>query len=468
MMSALAPRPDIHVVPPPGTPAVGVLALARDGSVLEADAAAWRILGAKAAQDARDLRVPARVEGEQREALAPLLDRVFDGCAAALELDLPGLDGARRQVQAHAVPLRDAAGGVRAAAITLHDLTDEPRQQQARADAAREFRTLAENLPDNVALYDRQCRAVYVNPAMRTGTAADIVPVLGLTPAEQSAGIPWARQFQRRIEEVLATGVVVEMEAPIRNPAGELRTDHVVLAPVRAGDGEIAGVIAIGRDLTQRKAAEASLRKLSLAVEQSPASILITDTGGRIEYVNAKFTEVTGYSAAEALGQNPRILKSGQTPPEVYRELWHTISSGAVWRGEFHNRKKSGELYWEMASVSPVYAADGKITHYVAVKEDITERKRLEEGLRQAQKMDALGRLAGGVAHDFNNLLTVIQTGAVQLREGGLGQDEGRELLDQISEAAERAARLTRQLLTFSHRRPAQRITSTSTTWRGA
>ena len=128
--------------------------------------------------------------------------------------------------------------------------------------------------------------------------------------------------------------------------------------------------------------AAATLRKLSRAVEQCPASIVITDTAGAIEYVNPKFTQLTGYTFADAVGENPRILKSGKTPPEEYMRLWNTITSGGQWRGELCNRKKNGELYWESASISPIDNGAGVTSHFVAVKEDITERKRMEERLR--------------------------------------------------------------------------------------
>jgi len=143
--------------------------------------------------------------------------------------------------------------------------------------------------------------------------------------------------------------------------------------------------------------AEAQLRKLSRAVEQSPVCIVITDTEGRIEYVNPKFTEVTGYTFAEARGQNPRILKSSHAPAEFYRQLWQTISAGQVWHGEFLNRKKNGETFWEVASISPITDADGKITGYVAVKDDITGDKLAEEKIHEQAAMLNL-------AHDAINI----------------------------------------------------------------
>ena len=147
---------------------------------------------------------------------------------------------------------------------------------------------------------------------------------------------------------------------------------------------------------------EKKYRSLSRAVEQSPASVVITNTAGDIEYVNSKFLQITGYNLDEVLGKNPRVLKSGHTKPEEYRLLWETISSGKEWRGEFRNQKKNGELFIESASISPIKAADGSISHYVAVKEDVTERKGLESQLAHAQKMESIGQLAAGISHEIN------------------------------------------------------------------
>jgi PAS domain S-box-containing protein len=208
------------------------------------------------------------------------------------------------------------------------------------------------------------------------------------------------------------------------------------------------------RELSERKKAEQSIRKLSQVVEQSPVSIVITDIEGKIEFVNAKFTQATGYSHDEALGQNPRILKSGETPPDEYRRLWETISSGGVWHGEFHNCKKSGELFWEQATIAPIRDADNVITHYVAVKEDITERKTLEDQLSQSQKLEAVGQLAGGVAHDFNNMLGVI-IGHAELAHGRAALDhELRENLEEILAAGFRSMEMTKQLLAFARKQP--------------
>jgi two-component system cell cycle sensor histidine kinase/response regulator CckA len=213
-----------------------------------------------------------------------------------------------------------------------------------------------------------------------------------------------------------------------------------------------SGVIGTLLDVTGKKKAEAEVSKLWRAVEQSPVSVLITDLQGRIEYVNPKLLEVTGYSQQELIGQTPGMLKSDSMGREFYQELWQTISSGREWHGELHNKKKSGELFWESVSISAVKSAEGRITHFVAVKEDITERKKAIDQMRQVQKMEAVGLLAGGIAHDFNNLLTVINgysTLIIKALESGAPM---RREAEQILRAGERAADLTRQLLSFSRR----------------
>ncbi|MGA2786164.1 MAG: PAS domain S-box protein [Verrucomicrobiota bacterium] len=161
-------------------------------------------------------------------------------------------------------------------------------------------------------------------------------------------------------------------------PDGSTHDIRAIARVERDANGKALRMIGTNWDITERKRMEQSLRQLSVAVEQSPASIVITNTAGDIEYVNPKFIELTGYTMEEVLGKNPRVLKSGEKSPEGYRELWETIRAGNEWRGEFHNKKKNGELYWEFASISPIRDSAGRVTHYVAVKEDITTRKKFE------------------------------------------------------------------------------------------
>ena len=205
-------------------------------------------------------------------------------------------------------------------------------------------------------------------------------------------------------------------------------------------------------ELDERTKAEESLRKLSHAVEQSPISIIITDTRGTIEYANPHFTRLTGYGLDELLGKTPGILKSGFTKPAEYAALWETILSGGEWRGEFQNRKKNGDLYWELALISPIRDAEGAITHFIAIKEDITDRKKLENQLRHSQKMEAIGQLAGGISHDFNNILTGIIGYASILKMKLPVESPFKGIATQILATAERGAHLTQGLLAFSRK----------------
>jgi diguanylate cyclase (GGDEF)-like protein/PAS domain S-box-containing protein len=178
-----------------------------------------------------------------------------------------------------------------------------------------------------------------------------------------------------------------------------MKTDYAALQTEKMGDEaslyqriealeqQVAQLQATLEQCEQQSGKGPALRQFQRAVEQSPVSIVITDVAGSIEYVNPKFTQVTGYTLDEALGQNPRVLKSGDKPPESYKELWETIKSGKEWHGEFHNQRKNGELFWEWASISPIFNTEGSITHFLAVKEDITARKQAEFALQESEAL---------------------------------------------------------------------------------
>jgi two-component system, cell cycle sensor histidine kinase and response regulator CckA len=210
----------------------------------------------------------------------------------------------------------------------------------------------------------------------------------------------------------------------------------------------------------EQQSAEESLRKLSRAVEQSADTVVITNREGIIEYVNPAFETLAGYTFAEVCGKTPRILKSGEQGPDFYQDMWKTILAGKNYRGILVNKKKNGELYYVEESISPVRDTVGQITHFISNGRDLTDRLRLEAQLLQAQKMDAVGRLAGGVAHDFNNLLTII-TSYSELALDAVPQNSPLEAkVQEILLAARRAAKLTRQLLAFSRKQPqALRVT---------
>lgn len=207
------------------------------------------------------------------------------------------------------------------------------------------------------------------------------------------------------------------------------------------------------QERVEMKQAEARLRLQSAALESTANAIVIADRAGNVTWVNPAFTRLTGYSTQEIVGQNTRLLKSGRHDPAFYLNLWETILAGRVWHAEMVNRRKDGSLYTEENTITPVLDQHGEITHFIDVKQDITERKELESQLRQSQKMEAIGQLGGGVAHDFNNLLAVIRGNTeLVLLNAGQFSDEARECLQQVVAASERAANLTRQLLTFGRK----------------
>ncbi len=252
---------------------------------------------------------------------------------------------------------------------------------------------------------------------------------------------------------------VRKTKQPVRVEHVHHRDGHTYIAAVHGyplfdEEGRLSQVVIYTVDITRRKQAEAQLRKLQRAVEQSAHSIVITDKNGIIEYVNPAFTKVTGYTFEEAIGQNPRILKSGKHPPEFYKAMWDTLLQGKVFLSELVNRRKDGSLYWERASIAPIKNEKGEITHFVAIKEDITERKKLEEALQKARD-EALEanrfktQLLGNVSHDMRTPLGGILGYTEMLLDGAFGEpSEGqRQALMRILQSTQHLIDFTNDLL---------------------
>jgi PAS domain S-box-containing protein len=258
------------------------------------------------------------------------------------------------------------------------------RAQYESAEALRrsetKFRTVADWTYDMETWRGPDGRFLYVSPSAERITGyradefmADPELTLKITHPDDLAMV---KEHQQKVSQ--PGKEVCSLDFRIFTRGGEERWVNHYCQPVYDADGRWLGQRSGNRDITERKQMDEKLRQLSRAVEQSPASIVITNPAGDIEYVNPKFIEVTGYTLAEVLGRNPRVLKSGEMSPEAYGVLWRTITAGKEWSGEFHNKKKNGELYWESASISPIRDLAGRVTHFVAVKEDITARKQTE------------------------------------------------------------------------------------------
>lgn len=273
-------------------------------------------------------------------------------------------------------------------ADAFNAMTDRlARREQALRRREAEMRLLLSSSGSGIIALDTEARCRLVNPAAATllgFTDPDDLIGKGLLPfivGDERHRVDWQHPGERavRIEQV-----ALQRDDGSRFPA-ELRSFPMWR------DREWAGTVVLFDDISERLRTQEQLNKLSRAVEQSPVTVIITDLEGRIEYVNPRFEELTGYGEEEVLGKTPRLLKSGYHPEAMYRELWTTVLSGHEWRGELYNRKKNGELFWESASISPIRSPDsGRITHLLAVKEDITDRKHAEEQLVRQASYDAL------------------------------------------------------------------------------
>jgi PAS domain S-box-containing protein len=357
----------------------GMVVLDAQARIADINPAAEQLLAISAAQ------AIGRPMAEVLRAWPQVLDR-FGGILETSDEITVGSGDTRRWYEVRISPLKDRRQRVAGRVITVRNITARKQVEERLLEERNLLRTVIDNVPDQIFVRDRANRFILSNLGDARAMGVDDPEILvGKTdydfyPPEQ------ATQFQADNQAVMQSG------QPLINREERVGADdhdsHWVLTtkvPLRDRQGDIIGLVGVSRDITARKQADEQIRQLSRAVEASPVSIVITDTRGSIQYVNPKFTEVTGYTYQEALGQNPSILKSGLTPQEIYRQMWSMIETGQEWHGEFSNRKKNGELYWEWASISPIMDSAGHISHYVAVKEDITERKRAQEELADAR-----------------------------------------------------------------------------------
>ena len=279
-------------------------------------------------------------------------------------------------------------GEVMGAIESIRDITDRKVAEAALKESEEKFRSLAENQHDVVWTVNENLEVDYISPSCfkMTGTTAE--ETMGMNPKDfyteesyQRIVLKLAEDKQKSANEVQPAVLEVEQY----HEDGHLFPVEITCMPIII-DNRFIGIQGISRDITEKKKAEEEIRKLSTAVEQSPSVIAITDVNGNLEYVNPKFTELTGYTREEAIRNNPAILKSGDQSGGIYKKLWETISSGKIWRGEFHNKKKSGELFWEAAAISPIFDKQNKISGYIEVAEDISARKQAEKALQDSEE----------------------------------------------------------------------------------
>ena len=398
---------------------------------------------------------------EMAAGIEPIFRRVLETGEPVLDIELtgetPADPGRQHYWLASFYPVHVEGGEVLGVGVIVIDITERKRAEERLQESERRFRQLAENINEVFWVVDpNKGEMLYVSPAFEEIWGRPCQSLYEHPDSFLESVHPDDQPQVMAANERQKLGERCEDEYRIVRPDGSTRWIHDRAFPIMDEAGRVSRLVGISEDITERKHAEEQLKRLVTAVEQTADSIVITDPGGKIEYVNPAFERITGYSEQEVVGRNPRFLKSGKTDKSVYQGLWETITNGEVWVGNFINRKKDGTQFEERATISPVRDLLGRVVNYIAVKQDITQQTQLEAQFRQAQKMEAVGRLAGGVAHDFNNLLTAI-TGYSDLTLRKLNQsDPLRKNIEEVKKAAERASSLTRQLLAFSRKQVMQ------------
>ena len=332
------------------------------------------------------------------------------------------------------------------------------RDEDLQASEER-YRSLIMKVQTAIVLHDRDGKVLKCNPLA--------AQMLGFTEDELTGKVLTDPSFRFLREDGSVMSVadypvsqVLATQQPVRGLVAGIQRESVAepswilvnAEPEFDAAWKIQQVIVSFVDITERKKTELEQERLVTVIEQSRETVVITDLSGNIIYVNPAFETSSGYTRQEVLGQNPRMLRSGKHDAAFYQQLWTTILRGDVWRGHLINLRKDGTLYEEDTIISPIRDANGRVINFAAVKRDVTREMQLEQQVRQGQKMEAVGRLAGGVAHDFNNILQAILGYCEILIAGTQEEDKRKQDLLEIRKSAQRASNLTRQLLTFGRR----------------
>ncbi len=371
-----------------------------------------------------------------------------------IEYRLRRQDGQYRWHVGRSLPLRDGEGRVVKWVGTATDVDDQKRAEEALRRREGEYRLLVDAIPAIIWVAGPDGANVHSNRQWYDYT--------GLRPEETLAN-GWERAIHPddvatmypRWAACVASGQPYDCEHRIRRADGAYRWHLIRATPLRDGEGRVLRWYGTCTDIHDRKQAEASVLLRDRAIRAVASGILITDPNqpdNPVVYASPGFERLTGYAQGEVLGRNCRFLQGPDTDPGAVAYVRELVAVGREGSVELLNYKKDGTPFWNALSVSPVRDEAGRLTHFVGVQTDVTERRRLEEQFRQAQKMEAVGRLAGGVAHDFNNLLTVINGYSSVLLAALHEHDRSRPAGEEIHKAGERAAALTGQLLAFSRK----------------
>jgi len=364
----------------------------------------------------------------------------------ALELMQAGADGYVREIYdpEYVVTLGERA--VRQRALLRVEEVLEQRTHQLRA-SEQQLRAIFRALPEIVLVYDRAGVLLQVNPAATLSLGRETSSLIGRNVRELVTD-DRLEEFGRNLARPGVRGAH-RYETVYLAPAGRRLEVEVTESPISIRDKQ--AILAVARDVGERRRAQEELALLAAAVRQAAEMIIVTSTDGRIRYVNPAFEHITGYRREEAVGARLEMLR-GEDEEEPWEQMRRRLQQGASWRGRMRRRRKDGRTYVAQGTFSPVREENGTVVYWVGVEQDVTQEEELEGALRQAQKMEAIGTLAGGGAHDFNNLLTGILGYASLIGTSAPAGSELAQMAHIIESSAERASHLTRELLGFARR----------------
>lgn len=360
------------------------------------------------------------------------------------------------EIMSHEIPWQ----GRPARMVVAHDITQQSVAQDARRESEEKFSAIFHSANDAIftadehyVITDANARGVELFRATRAQMLGRrILEFFPVRQPDGSASVFRAREILERVWRER----VPPFDWTHRRPDGTTFPSESTISSVNLQGRR--SIVVVVRDLTERLKTTEQLRLLHAALQAAPAGLVITDATGRIDWVNPAFTRLTGYEPAEVIGANPRLLRSGLHPPEFYRAMWEKIRRGEVWSGEVQNRRKDGRVYHEHMTIAPVRSPGGEITHYVAIKEDITNERELEQQLARSQRLESIGLLASGIAHDLNNVLTPIVL-SVELLKSMDACPGAEQRLDLVAQAAHRGASIIKQVLTFARGVEGERTT---------
>ncbi|MBP3956720.1 PAS domain S-box protein [Gemmata sp. G18] len=431
-----------------------VKVVSRDGQLVEMNPAGLAMLQVGSLAEAQRQPLLEFVAPAHRAAFRDLHKRVINGADGALEYEIIGAKGRCRWLDTHAAPLRDDAGRVQSLLGITRDITEQKSAQDTLRTSEQRYRTLVAataaivwNSPASGAFDSEQPGwTAFTGQTIAEHRALGWLDVVHPDDREHTARA-WAVAIAERS--------AYQVDHRLRRADGEYRHMSVRAAPVLDPGGAIREWVGVHTDVTEQARAEDALRLRDRAIGAATQGLMITDSAppdNPLVYVSPGFERNTGYGAAEVLGRNCRFLQGKDTDPAAVARIRAAIRAEEPCTVEILNYRKNGTPFWSDLSISPVRDTSGRLTQFVGVQTDVTARRDLEGQFHQAQKMEAIGQLAGGVAHDFNNLLTIINGYSDLLLQRLPPSDPSHELITEILKAGERSAALTRQLLAFSRR----------------